>query len=203
MSDSEAPAKDAPNHESEGGTDFVIDPNPKEEWLNRDSAMADKVAERFEFEIRGEFRGQHEFTVEASRIVQVLRELKENDEFLFVKLTDITAVDYLKLDAYEERFAVLYELFSYEYKTRLRLRVWVEEEHPQVPTASAIFAAANWGEREVFDMFGIEFTGHPNLKRILMPEDFGSYPLRKDYPLRGRGEREDFPRIRRGAMEDI
>jgi NADH-quinone oxidoreductase subunit C len=194
-----ASAEDAANP----ANNFVIDPNPKEEWLNRDRAMADKVADRFEFETRKEFRGQHEFTVESSRIVQVLRELKEDDEFLFTKLTDVTAVDYLKLEGYDERFAVLYELFSYQYKTRLRLRVWVDEDKPKTPSASSVFGCADWGEREVYDMFGIEFTGHPNLQRILLPVDFGSYPLRKDYPLRGRGERDDFPRLRRGAKEDL
>lgn len=187
----------------EASSDFDIDPNPKQEWQTREKVMAEKVGERFELDAPAVFRGQYEFTVEASRIVQILRELKDDEEFAFNRLTDLTAVDYLKLEGYEERFAVLYLIYSYENKTHLRLRVWVDEDDPKIPTVSGVFGAANWGEREVYDMFGLEFIGHPNLERILLPANFGSFPLRKDYPLRGRGERDDFPRLRRGEKEDL
>ena len=87
-------------------------------------------------------------------------------------------------------------------KSMLRLtmsvKTWVDEEQPVVPTCSDLWPAAGWAEREVYDMFGIEFEGHPNLIRLLMPFDYSGHPLRKDYPLRGRGERDNFPVIRRG-----
>lgn len=170
----------------------------------RARAIADKLFADFELTERAEFRGQFELTVPLARLLSVASKLKEDADLKFVQLTDVTAVDYLKLDGnWPERFAILYTLFSFENNCLLRLRVWVSEEDPLVPTLSELYPAADWGEREVYDMFGIEFGGHPNLQRILMPLDFGSYPLRKDYPLRGRGERDDFPRLRRGGKDDL
>ena len=80
---------------------------------------------------------------------------------------------------------------------RLLLRVFVNEPDLDVPSATPLWEGANWMEREVFAMFGIRFVGHPDLRRILMPEEFTAYPLRKDYPLQGRGERHNFPVITR------
>ncbi len=83
----------------------------------------------------------------------------------------------------EPRFALCYHLYSVYYMRRLRLKVYLPGDDPRVPTVTTIFPAANWQEREAFDMMGIVFEGHPDLRRILMPRDWVGYPLRKDYPL--------------------
>ncbi len=80
---------------------------------------------------------------------------------------------------------------------RIVVKVGVDDPEPSLPSAVFLWGGANWMEREVFDMYGIRFEGHPDLRRILMPEEFTSFPLRKDYPLRGRGERHNFPKITR------
>ena len=100
-------------------------------------------------------------------------------------LADLTAVDWPER---EPRFDVVYHLLSLETRAvvRLKMRVGDEEEHhPEVPTVSSVWPAANWYEREVYDLFGITFSGHPDLRRILMPDDWVGHPLRKDYPLTG------------------
>jgi NADH-quinone oxidoreductase subunit C len=134
--------------------------------------------------------------VELAKAKETLRSLR--DEQGFDMLTDVTAVDYLKLDGHPERFAVVWNLLSTKANKRQLVKAYLDEEDPRAPTVSDLWPAADWGEREVFDMFGIRFDGHPGLRRILMPEDFASYPLLKDYPLRGRGERDNFPVLRRG-----
>ena len=91
-----------------------------------------------------------------------------------------------------------YVLLNLDTAERIIIKVGLDGPDPAVPTAVSLWAGANWMEREVYDMFGIVFTGHPDLRRILMPEEFTAHPLRKDYPLRGRGERHNFPRIARG-----
>ncbi|MBV8074817.1 MAG: NADH-quinone oxidoreductase subunit C, partial [Planctomycetaceae bacterium] len=96
------------------------------------------------------------------------------------------------------RFEVHYVLVNLDTAERLVVKAGVDEPDPTLPTVVHLWPGANWMEREVFDMFGITFTGHPDLRRILMPEEFTAFPLRKDYPLRGRGERHNFPRLTRG-----
>ena len=96
------------------------------------------------------------------------------------------------------RFEVHYVLRNLETRERLVVKAGVDDPDPTLPSAVPLWPGADWMEREVFDMFGIRFEGHPDLRRILMPEEFAAYPLRKDYPLRGRGERHNFPRLTRG-----
>ncbi len=93
----------------------------------------------------------------------------------------------------EDRFGLVYLLANTETNEQLTLRTFVNEPEPSVPSAVPLWPGANWMEREVYDMFGIRFAGHPDLRRILMPEEFTAFPLRKDYPLQGRGERHNFP----------
>ena len=113
-------------------------------------------------------------------IVQILRALKETSGMDYQFLADITATD----EEVSPRFEVIYNLFSHVSKARIRLKVRVNEGD-SVPTSVNLWLAANWAEREVFDMYGVAFDGHPDLRRILMDERWQGHPLRKDYPLRG------------------
>jgi NADH-quinone oxidoreductase subunit C len=119
------------------------------------------------------------------------------DECGFDMLVDVTCVDYLHYRGAKDRFGLVYALLNTVSGERLIVRCYVNEPDLTVPSAVPLWEGANWLEREVYDMFGIVFDGHPDLRRILMPEEFADYPLRKDYPLRGRGERHNFHRITR------
>ena len=133
-----------------------------------------------------DFRGDETATIDKKSLVEILRFLKEDPLMDFNLLMDLTAVDYLKFGETQPRFEVVYHLYSLEHNHRIRIKVPVEEKDPGLPTATGLWPAANWYEREVWDMFGIHFEGHPNLKRILMYEEFVGHPLRKDYPVNKR-----------------
>ena len=100
----------------------------------------------------------------------------------FAMLTDVTCADFPDQPG---RFRMAYQLYSLESAARVRLRVWAGAENPTVDSVVSVWPTANWLEREVYDMFGVRFTGHPDLARILMPDDWVGHPLRKDYPLGG------------------
>lgn len=119
--------------------------------------------------------------VKRERIVEVLRFLKETDGLEYHFLADLTAYDDIEgEDEDQGRFVVVYQLFSPQHKTRLRIKVRTEDGVP-VPTACGLWKAANWAEREVFDMFGVKFENHPDLRRILLDVRWVGHPLRKDY----------------------
>ncbi|HEY8600341.1 MAG TPA: NADH-quinone oxidoreductase subunit C [Thermomicrobiales bacterium] len=128
------------------------------------------------------FRGETTLVVSREHIRAILTLLREHEGTGLDRLSDLTAVDYLDLGR-EPRFAVVYHLMSRKNLARLRLRALVPEEEPQIDSVADLFPNANWPEREVFDLFGIAFRGHPNLSRIMMPEDWDGHPLRKDYPI--------------------
>jgi NADH-quinone oxidoreductase subunit C len=128
------------------------------------------------------FRGETTLVVRKEPILELLAFLRNEPALRFDRLSDLTAVDYLGFDQ-EPRFGVIYQLQSRETLQRLRLRALVPEEDPFIATVVEQYPVANWLEREVYDMFGIGFLGHPNLTRILMPEDWEGHPLRKDFPL--------------------
>ena len=140
-----------------------------------------------------EFAGEHIFHVKGRDILTVLTELKA-DGFNF--LADLTAIDNLTLGGFE-RFAVSYHLLCHQTAERLTVKAYIPEEEPSLPSVESLWKTADWQEREVFDLYGIKFEGHPNLIRIMNPDDFDGYPLRKDYPRLGRKERSDFPVIKR------
>lgn len=123
--------------------------------------------------------------VTRENIFEVAQFLKNDPEFSMNVLMDLTAVDGSGMD-WSPRFEVVYHFYSFTLNHRLRIKLKVSEADPIVKTLSGIWPIANWLEREVWDMFGIRFDGHPNLKRILMYEEFVGHPLRKDYPINKR-----------------
>jgi len=130
-----------------------------------------------------EFRGEQTIVLKPEHLLEVCSFLKKNLQFTF--LETVTAVDWPER---VPRFDVVYQLLSIPNQCYLRLKVRVgqrRENHPELPSVTGVWPGANWYEREVYDLFGIVFTDHPDLRRILMPEDWTTYPLRKDYPLTG------------------
>jgi len=130
-----------------------------------------------------EFRDEHTIVLHRTSLLTVCAYLHKTLHYNF--LSTVTAVDWPENTP---RFEVVYQLLSLEYQCVLRLKVRVGEkgeEHPSVPSVCGIWPGANWYEREVYDLFGIVFSGHPDLRRILMPPDWTTHPLRKDYPLNG------------------
>jgi NADH-quinone oxidoreductase subunit C len=143
------------------------------------------------------FRDDVRIFVPAGRLTEILTFLR--DHCGFGLLAELGGTDYLGYPGRtRSRFEVHYVLRNLDTNERLVVKAGVDDPDPTLPSVVPLWEGANWMEREVFDMFGIRFEGHPDLRRILMPEGFASYPLRKDYPLRGRGERHNFPRLTRG-----
>jgi NADH-quinone oxidoreductase subunit C len=126
------------------------------------------------------YAGETTIEVKASAIVQVCQILKE--KFGFTYLADLTGIDYYTDSL---RFGVAYNIVNMEAKKRLRIVVKVDEHEPTVASVVKVWTSANWFEREAWDMVGIRFAGHPDLRRIYMPEDFEYFPLRKEFPLIG------------------
>jgi NADH-quinone oxidoreductase subunit C len=148
----------------------------------------------------GQNSGQLWVRFPPNRLLEAARFLLDSPRCRFEQLIDVTCVDYLNFpeqDWIEGRFGVTYGLLSLSLNHRLWLKVFVDDPEPTIPSVTGLWKGANWTEREVYDMFGVRFEGHPDLRRILMPDGFVDYPLRKDYPLRGKGEREAFEVITR------
>ncbi len=124
--------------------------------------------------------GDEIILIDKDALLDIVKFLKE-EPYAFTMLLDLTCVDYVKD---EERFEMVYHLFSLNHKLRLRFKTRLREAIPTIDSLTAIFKNANWLEREVYDMFGIQFKGHPYLRRLFMYEGFEGHPLRKDYPLR-------------------
>lgn len=133
---------------------------------------------------------QHTITVNSSDLVDVLRELRDHPRTSFEQLVDVTAIDWF--DKRTPRYEVVYFLYSITNKDRIRIKTGVPESNMHVPSVVSLWESANWYERETYDMYGVIFDGHPDLRRFYMPEDYvdpisgeALYPLRKDYPLMG------------------
>ncbi len=142
-----------------------------------------------------QFRDNRRILVSPDRVFAVLKCLKK--ECGFDMLFELTAVDYLKYPNARDRFGVAHGLLNTTTGERVFVKTFLNEPDLTLPSAFSLWKGADWMEREVFDLYGIVFEGHPDLRRILLPDEFTSYPLRKDYPLRGRGERHNFPVITR------
>jgi NADH-quinone oxidoreductase subunit C len=126
-----------------------------------------------------EYAGQLTVVVQRDRVAEVARHLKEKEDFRYC--VDVTAVDWKKRDP---RFDVVYHFYSFSKNSRIRVKCGAADGQ-EVPSIAEVFLAANWPEREAWDMFGIRFGGHPDLRRILTWEGFNGHPLRKDFPLEG------------------
>lgn len=118
--------------------------------------------------------------VEPEAIIEICKFLKNDHHFIY--LADILGADRFTS---QERFEVIYNLVSLRNRERLFVKVWLEEEEPTVDSITDVWKAASWHERQVYDMFGVRFNNHPDMRRIYMPEDFDYYPLRKEFPLLG------------------
>ena len=150
--------------------------------------------------LRGKIGGDQEFIrVAPSRLLDVLAFLRDDPRTRFEQLCDLTCVDYLNFPDATDRYGVVYSLLSLTHNHRLWLKCYANDPAPKVPSAVGIYAGAEWMEREVFDMFGVVFENHPDLRRILTWDGFEAYPLRKDYPLRGKGERENYEVLTRDS----
>jgi NADH-quinone oxidoreductase subunit C len=159
-------------------------------------AAAEAIRLQFPDQVHGleEHQGQVTLEIRRDKVVEILRTLR--DEHAFSMLTDLCALDFQGYAAgpIPERFAVVYHLYSYDKNERIRIRAFIPEADPSIESAASLWKAANWAEREAWDMMGISFRGHPDLRRILLPENYGSHPHRKEYPVTGKGERDSFPR---------
>jgi NADH-quinone oxidoreductase subunit C len=145
--------------------------------------------------VASEFRDNKRATVPAEKVHEALTYLK--GQCGFDMLCDLAGIDYLGYPDATDRYAVLYSLTNTTSGERVFVKTFVNDPDPELPTVTDLWKGADWMEREVFDLFGVMFTGHPDLRRILMPDAFVGYPLRKDYPLRGYGERHNLPVINR------
>ncbi len=146
------------------------------------STSLTRLQESFPEEILGTHSrlGEDTAVLKPEALTRVARFLKEDPRLRFDFLMDLTAVDHWKR---KPRFEVVYHLYSRSKNARLRLKAPLDASFPEAPSVTSLWPAANWYEREVFDMFGIRFRGHPDLRRILMYEEFRGHPLRKDYPI--------------------
>jgi NADH-quinone oxidoreductase subunit C len=154
------------------------------------------LQDRFGYDIaESTFCDNRRFIVPSAKIYFVLEHLWRDRGFDM--LAELTAADYLEYPGAKDRFGVIYIVLNTESGERLIVKTFLNPPELELPSVVPLWRSADWMEREVYDMFGITFAGHPDLRRILMPDEFTAYPLRKDYPLKGRGERHNFPVITR------
>jgi NADH-quinone oxidoreductase subunit C len=156
-----------------------------------------KLHERFGADgfTTSEFRDNRRVHVAPERLFELIRFLK--DSLGFDMLVELSAADYLHYPNAKDRYGVWYGLLNTTTGLRLWVKTFVNDPEPTVPSVYPLWRGADWMEREVYDMYGVVFDGHPDLRRILMPDEYTAFPMRKDYPMRGRGERHNFPVITR------
>lgn len=154
-----------------------------ESALEGPTPTTDLLQERFPGLLIGAsfFRGEETVEIHAADVPKLCRVLHDDPAFRFDFLTDLCGVHFPDRPL---PYAVVYHLYCFSGKRRLRLKAWAGEGE-SVPSVTGIWSGANWHEREAFDLVGIRFEGHPDLRRILMPEDFDGFPLRKDFPVEG------------------
>lgn len=152
--------------------------------MNLIELVPQKLKENFpdvDFNI-SDYKNELIIKFDKKNVVRVCKSLKEDDDLQFNYCSDVTAVDWAKR---KNRFTVIYNIFSMKHNFRLRLKADVDESDCSIDSISSIWGSANWHERETYDMYGIKFNNHPDLRRMYMPEEFEYHPLRKDFPLLG------------------
>jgi NADH-quinone oxidoreductase subunit C len=178
-----------PTHDSHPASTRVLEENQNDLDQLRDklAGLCSDVSVQFK---------QTVIKTDVANVTAALSILKTDAELNFTMLTDITAVDNLRRTDFDpvRRFTVIHTVYSVERRKRVRLETDLSENSPRIHTAAGVYKGAAWIEREVYDMFGIEFDGHPDLRRVLLPDYYEHFPLRKEYPLTGRGERDNFIR---------
>lgn len=135
------------------------------------------------------FRNELTLYIKRESIAEIMAFLKNDSDLAYDMLNDVTVVDGLIMEK-NPRFQVVYHLRSTKYNRRLRIKAPVPENDCKIATVSHLWKLADWAEREAYEMYGVTFEGHPDLRRLLTPASFTNFPLRKDYPLRGKGERD-------------
>lgn len=153
--------------------------------MPKESTNIKKLKEKFGKTIidSHSFRGDDTVIIKKQHVLDVCRFLKEEKDLEFNFMMDLTAVDYLNQKDSYERFEVVYHFYSLKYNHRIRVKAPVSESDCTIDSIVPLWVGADWFEREAYDMYGIKFNDHPNLKRILLYEEFEGYPLRKDYPI--------------------
>ena len=141
-----------------------------------------------------EFRDNFRVIVDAAKAYDVLAALKADG---FDALSELGGADYLHYPDAKDRYGVWYCLANTKTGQRLVVKTFANDPAPKLRSVYELWKGSDWMEREVYDMYGVEFDGHPDLRRILMPDEYTSFPLRKDYPMRGRGERHNFQPLTR------
>jgi NADH-quinone oxidoreductase subunit C len=146
--------------------------------------IANRLEDRFPDDVIDitTFRDQTSVTVRSGRVVDLCRFLRDEPDLAMDYLADLCGVDHGER---KPRFEVVYNLYSMRHRHRIRIKAGVEENDPTIASVVEIWKGADWYEREAFDMYGVSFDGHPDLRRLLMPEDWRGSPMRKDYPLKG------------------
>lgn len=150
--------------------------------------MKDKILNKLKENFAGEnfevveFRDELSITVNPVKIVDICKLLKNDPDLLFKQCTDVTAIDWAERKG---RFTVVYNLYSLQYNFRLRIKANLPGSQEAIDSVCSVWKSANWYEREAYDMYGITFNNHPDLRRMYMPEEFEYHPLRKDFPLMG------------------
>src|SRR5260370_12772149 len=164
--------------------------------MKSEDAVA-KLREKFEADAitTSEFRDNRRVNVAAEQVFDVAEFLKLTCGFDM--LVELGAADYLRYPDAKDRFGIWYILLNTSDGARLIVKTFVDDPDPTLPSVFPLWKGADWMEREVYDMYGVVFDGHPDLRRILLPDEFTSFPMRKDYPLPGRGERHNFAAITR------
>lgn len=145
---------------------------------------AELLQEKFPEEVVevSEFRGDTTVVVKPERIVEICRTLRDDPTVSFKYLSMIAAIDYYPKSP---RFAVVYNLYSHRNHDRITLKAFLDDAAPVIDSVTSVWSTADWHEREAYDLMGIRFKGHPNLRRILLPQQWKGFPLRKEYPQRG------------------